>query len=477
MKVSTGSGKRSTKDIAYDPGAMEHFQRVLRDGGTPPNDRNTNVWLTGIRNAWGGDLRGALLADNFGLFTSYKLNSTNVSKQYAITSASDSVQATAIRQPYLFPYNGRSYLYAGVETCTSAYVVATKNIKTLGVRIKLSGATGATQCTMGVIFSTITDFFAISLIKTGTNTYTIRWAYGGNNFTDTGISLTDNGVYYIRITSASFGSSFILATSTDKNTWTTRSIKTFANWATVNSSHIYLGSSSGISTSYKTSGDALGAEFIEGWIEFHAGATTSFDFSKFLISNTSSFASDGLTFNVSAKSGTALCTQVITRPAMIYYDGSDDKMQSGNFISKTGKITVFALINFGQNLTGTRYFLNESGDRLRVYSDGTNVYVGDSGSVFIVGPVPLGTALLTFVKNGPLSWAQINQGLPVHGDGGSLVPTNILTGGLAANDTSDAVSNTILYALFDGAKTTDECYYNQQLINNTLKEITSTSIW
>ncbi len=463
--TTSGNSNTSTVLTDYYPETLTLNSRINADGGVVPDINTLNLWYKLLDLSPSGNLIPSVRVDNLALLPQYKLSGAFVSKLYSTNSSGDLVQSTTSRQPLLLPYAGIKYLYAGLEKCAATIPSGFNAQGILEIVSRIKVVDGGLGIAMG---SGGTSYFALALARTGTNTYTVNWLFGTISVVTTGLTITDNSIVYFKISQASYGTDFFLHTSPDGTTWTQRGTRVFAAFAGSTLDAINLGSAMSGAAFINTAG-TTGNEFYSGWYKRISapGTTVAFDFSSFDQATSRAFSCGAFNFTIGAKSGANPATKVINQTT-VCFDGSDDKITSGAFTNLTGKSTTYALIDFGSVNSGTRYFINAGSDNIVVYTDGTNVFVGDSAHDFNMGALPLGRRLLTFVKDGASSFAQFNQTTGTTSNGGTLQPTSLTLGGRVVNDTQNTTTceGSIYHA--DGAHGAILRAYIQNGINNLL---------
>lgn len=162
-------------------------------------------------------------------------------------------------------------------------------------------------------------------------------------------------------------------------------------------------------------------------------------------------------------------SQIVTETTASF-DGVTDKMQSGAISFPAGALSMYLIADWGMIQSGTRYLIDDTGGNISVWTDGTSIFVGTSVNFINAGNKPLGSAMLTFIKNGASSRAQINQGAVVSGNGGNTMPANVIVGGRTATSANNSTLTRHKLYIFNGADSLSESASTQALINSIQNE-------
>lgn len=447
-----GSTDKSSLSISPTllPATADHYQRVIADSGILSSLSNLNTLF--VDGHFANDLVCAFDPGTFG----YKLNSTKVSKVYSIDSSSDISQPTSGEQPLLLnPTSGR-YARVAVDNIEANISVLSPVYNSQGPQV------------LQVKMSTITGSYGVALYSPpGTTSIAMQYISAGNQLT----FIVGGAGFAVSLGSFVPASEFFIRgyydgyptykidVSNDGDTWINvhSASRTQASFTLTR-----YGIGKGTLTSGSPS-SIYDAHLDRGVL------THSIDLDLFdpAVSSRQWTNSNGLQFNIAPiTTGNGLYPSQIVTELTCAFDGVDDRMQASGISFPSGSLTIYAIIDWGMIQSGTRYCIDDSGENISIWTNGVDVFVGDSVNFINVGAKPTNVNMLTFVKDGENSLAQINQGAVVTGDAGATMPTGLIIGGKTGVSTNNSTFTRGKIYAFDGADDADVRLSTQNLLNS-----------
>lgn len=446
-----GSGSAESEGVFSTllPETSAHYQRVVADSGTLSDFSNLNTLFGNTH-----FINDLVCVYDPGVF-GYKLNTPKVSKVYSVDVNSDISQALITAQPlFLDPSTGR-FARVRTDNIESDISAISPVFNSQGPQI-LQGVITPINGARGPYLSTVVITSVAIEYQTAGNQ--LNYVLGGSGFTVPLGAFTPAAEFYIRGYYYSYPT-YRIDVSNDGNAWTnvhsathTQSSFTITRYGMGRATLSVNGPSNIFSTTLNRGVVTYDVDLANFNPVVHSRQWTN---------NT------GLIFNIASVSTAddIYPTQIVTELTAAF-DGVNDKMTSGAISFPAGALTIYAIVDWGMIQTGTRYVIDDAGGKVSIWTDGTNIFVGESGAFINAGLKPTRVTMLTFVKNGLSSSAQVNQGSIITGSAGTTMPANMIVGGQTGTNINNAALTRHKIYAFNGADSLAVQTITQNLLNS-----------